>query len=292
MTRVTCGQQACPVEFGLDPATLNGPEPYADKQEAGRFAFCGFHLQLLSMSRRLTDHQKGYRMRRWGGIVSTFYGVLVLVFLVPSAVLFAGGKELLSHEFYDQVIEIYKQVWTWIPIAAVLIGQAMLFFLSVDTAYKRLKPRTHVLVTSAVTAMLMGLLTVAGLFSVGVAVYGDKFLDRAPDSFVELIGLWAILWAVWGVFFYVYLRGSSQYMDRAVSWLLRGSVLELLITAPCHVMVRQRHDITAPVATGFGIATGIAVMLLSFGPGMLLLYKKRLDSYSEYRSRKPQLVAK
>jgi hypothetical protein len=231
-------------------------------------------------------------MRKWGSIVSLFYGVLVLVFVVPSAVLFAGGKDLLSHAFYDQVIEFYKQVGTWIPIAAVLIGQAMLFFLSVDTAHKRLKPKTHVLVTSVVTAMLMGLLTIATLFSTGVAVYSDKLLDWAPDSFAGLIGLWAILWAIWGAFFNVYLRRSSQYTTRAVSWLLRASVLELLIAVPCHVMVRHRHDSAAPVVAGFCIATGIAVLLLSFGPGVLLLYKKRLDSYSEYRSRKPELVAK
>jgi hypothetical protein len=48
---------------------------------------------------------------------------------------------------------------------------------------------------------------------------------------------------------------------------------------PSHVSVRRRDDCSAPIATSFGIATGIAVMLLSFGPSILLLYKQRMDAY-------------
>jgi hypothetical protein len=85
---------------------------------------------------------------------------------------------------------------------------------------------------------------------------------------------------LWGILFYLYLRNSLEITTRAVSWLLKGSVLELLVAVPCHILVRRRDDCSAPVATSFGIVTGIAVMLLSFGPSVLLLYKKRLDAYA------------
>jgi hypothetical protein len=77
----------------------------------------------------------------------------------------------------------------------------------------------------------------------------------------------------------MFLRRSSDPVTRVVSWLLRGSVLELLIAVPCHIIARRRDECSAPQMTSFGIATGIAIMLLSFGPSVLLLYKKRLDEY-------------
>jgi hypothetical protein len=79
-------------------------------------------------------------------------------------------------------------------------------------------------------------------------------------------------------------RNSTNVTARAISWLLKGSVLELLVAVPCHVIVRRRNDCSAPIVTSFGIVTGIAVMLLCFGPSVLFLVKKRLDAYSPHKS--------
>jgi hypothetical protein len=66
-------------------------------------------------------------------------------------------------------------------------------------------------------------------------------------------------------------------------------LLELAIAVPAHMVARRHNDGSAPTVTGFGIATAVAMMLLSFGPGVLLLYKKRLDDYA---SRKPATAAR
>jgi hypothetical protein len=70
-------------------------------------------------------------------------------------------------------------------------------------------------------------------------------------------------------------------MTRALAWMFRGSVLELLIAVPAHVIMRRRHDCSAPVVNRFGIASGIAIMLLSFGPSVLLLFKKRMEGHPQ-----------
>ena len=188
-------------------------------------------------------------------------------------------------ELYAFVTELYQMWIAWIPIAIVLSGQALLLFLSVDTSWRRLKPRAHVLVSCFVTAMLVALLTCAALFSLAAGVYGDDGYEAlfAP-TLGQVLAAWAFLWLLWGFLFYRHVRDSTDVVSRSVSWLIKGSVLELLIAVPCHIVVRARADCTAPGVTAFGITTGIAIMLLAFGPSVLLLYKKRLEGYSKRAS--------
>ena len=64
-------------------------------------------------------------------------------------------------------------------------------------------------------------------------------------------------------------------VKRGTRWLLRGSILELLVAVPSHVIVRRRDDCCAPAGTFWGIATGISLMLLCFGPGVFFLFVER-----------------
>jgi hypothetical protein len=217
-------------------------------------------------------------MRKWGLIVSLVYLVIVCGLLLPAAVFLFDPKSP-----FGEILELYRHWATWIPVAMAVLGQATLLFLSVDTSWRRLKPRSHLKTTCVITGMLLMMLTVSGLFSVIAAVYGDD-VDRHVAGKVVIWPAgpvtWAAQWLLWGLVFSRYVRDTGDVISRATAWLLKGSVLELLIAVPCHVIVRRRDDCSAPAATSFGITTGIAIMLLSFGPSVLLLFQKRMERYS------------
>jgi hypothetical protein len=86
-----------------------------------------------------------------------------------------------------------------------------------------------------------------------------------------------VLWLVWTVVFRNFAKQDDPdaLLKRITRWLLRGSILELLIAVPSHVIVRRRDDCCAPAGTFWGIATGISVMLLCFGPGVFFLFVER-----------------
>ena len=216
-------------------------------------------------------------MRKWGLVITALYALILLGLIVPAAVLISGFK---ADRWASGILELCQEWLFWIPAAVILAGQALLLFLTVDTSQKRLKPRSHILVSVTVGALLIALLSSAVIWSLGFAVRGDKVWDKLFDRQTDILLFWAALWVLWGILFYFYFRNSSAVVTSLISWLLKGSVLELLIVVPCHVIVRRRHDCSAPIATSFGIGTGLAIMLLSFGPSVLFLYKKRLDSYS------------
>ena len=217
-------------------------------------------------------------MRRWGLAISLAYGLVVLGLGVPAfaMLLFPNSSVTLQRIAGD-----FLSPTPWVTAAVAAACQALLLFLSVDTSFRRLRPRRHLSGTIALTSLLATVLFCAGLASFIVGIYGDETLKNgvSPAEIVFSPLAWPALWLVWAVLFYVHVHGAPQPVARAIGWLLRGSVLELLIAVPAYVMVRQRGDCSAPVVTSFGIVTGLAIMLFAFGPGVLSLYKKRYDTY-------------
>ncbi|MGB6199843.1 MAG: hypothetical protein WBF35_09875 [Candidatus Acidiferrales bacterium] len=223
-------------------------------------------------------------MRKWGIAITVVYALIVAGLLTPGAILMMGTDNFAANTKwagFEAALQLtYTSGIVWLGVVVLICSEAALMFMRVDTSWQRLRPRAHIAVSGVVAAALTALLTAAAIWSIGFAARGDDFGNSfIIKSGVEIACFLLGLWLLWGIFFYFYLRGSSDAVTRVISWLLRGSVLELLIAVPCHIIVRRRNDCSAPTVTSFGIATGIAIMLLAFGPSVLLLYKKRLDEY-------------
>jgi len=209
-------------------------------------------------------------MRKWGIIITAFYALILVILIIPGLLVMSGVWS------WSAILDIYSHWLPWLCIGILIGGQAALLLVSVDTSWKRLKPRQHIGISIATVALLSGILIFAAVSSLFAAVYGD-----GPSNGYQVLMWWFGLWLLWGVVFFLYAGRLSQWVNRAAGWLIKGSVLELLIAVSCHVIVRHREDCCAPALTGFGIAAGIAIMLLSFGPSVLFLYKKRVQQYKK-----------
>ena len=60
-----------------------------------------------------------------------------------------------------------------------------------------------------------------------------------------------IFWLIWTVFFWSFAKSDAPgaLLKRLTRWLLGGSILELLVAVPSHVIVRRRDDCCAPAGT-------------------------------------------
>jgi len=222
-------------------------------------------------------------MKRWGVIITIFYLAVTVLLFAPGFIALVSKWHSVGHVLRE-ALQAYQEWLVWLWVGIFVGGQALLLFLSVDTSWRHAKPRQHVAVTAFLASVFAAILMGSALFALEVSVYGDHapplWKDKEGWFVVMMVAIWIGAWIGWGTLFYKYYRDSSDAVSAAVSWLLKGSVLELLIAVPTHVIVRQRGDCSAPAVTGFGIVTGIAIMLLCFGPGVLALYKKKLDAHA------------
>jgi hypothetical protein len=92
-----------------------------------------------------------------------------------------------------------------------------------------------------------------------------------------VLGITLAVWAGWAVVFHRLSinQSPSNVVARQCQLLLRGSVLELLIAVPTHIVARYRDYCCAGMMTFVGLTFGIALMLLSFGPSVFFLYVAR-----------------
>lgn len=269
-------------------------------------------------------------MKRWAFITVLLYGISLVLLSVPALLMFglkwstAKGFSLTWQISLQEALEIMAHWGYWLWLGVMLSAQALLLLVPVRAETLRLKPRRPLLLPIMVTAFLVANLFLAGVFAVSCTLFGDDafeplvWLGEASHAAFDLfpptrqllaspgvdaefvtglsttLGIIGLLWMIWTLIFYRYARADDPdaLIKRAVRWLLRGSILELLVAVPSHVIVRGRNDCCAPGGTFWGIVTGLSVMLLSFGPGVLLLFAERFSRLRRAQRGENQAPAK
>jgi hypothetical protein len=247
-------------------------------------------------------------MKRWALVTVGLYAAALALAIFPLALVLYGDWWGRNGSSLEEIVGAYRSWGFWFGLAIMAIGQAALLLVPLKITERRLKSRRSVAVPAGVSLLLVALLTFAGLSSILGALFSDDGLDslwrfasftitgpengpepgflsqlparQAPDDIQAVLGslnLILIFWVFWGLLFWRFARADAPagMFQRCLNWLLRGSILELLIAVPSHIIVRRRGDCCAPGATFLGIVTGVAVMLLCFGPGVFYLFAQR-----------------
>jgi len=178
--------------------------------------------------------------------------------------------------------------------AILMAGCQAVLLIRVQPQESRPRARRKLMPAIVVSGFCLSLLVTVGLVTLSFGVVGDKMFDstlEAGDQFgltgnvwewifpVCLLGFLIAQWLTWAYFLRKMIDpGNPDHLLAKWSrWILTGSVAELVIAVPCHVLARKRGDCCAPLITFWGIATGISLVLLALGPAVIYLVRDRLQ---------------
>ena len=239
-------------------------------------------------------------MKRWAILTVVLYALALLLLTVPILlVAFADWGVNKMNIGLHELAQLYSHWGYWLWLAVLVTGQILLLLVPIDLSETRLPARRKLKVPVIVSAFFLANLLFAGILSILCAIFKDNAFDvfsltdwilghrtgSPPTVDQTTAGAWTsislivgVCWVVWGLIFSRYAKADEPdaLSKRVTRWLLRGSILELLVAVPSHIIARRRDDCCAPVGTFWGIATGISVMLLCFGPGVYFLFVERL----------------
>lgn len=205
-------------------------------------------------------------MKRWPIWIVLLYTLTLIALTVPAVKLvFISHKENLD----PWALFGSWQYWMWIVI--LMLNQWALLSLPVDLANKRPAGKRSLVFQITASALSMGLL-IAGL----VMGLSEVLKKEAAFEYTGWIffGVLAVSWIFWAYVFATWSRRlePGDLVKKTCRTLFKGSVLQLLIVVPCHIYVRSKEYCCAGMGTAIGLACGLAVMLVSFGPGIFFLY--------------------
>ena len=207
-------------------------------------------------------------MKRWALLVAGLYLVVLLVLTGPALMLAFPPDEVNLQEVY-----LYGLYWLW--LAVMVVSQFALLVVPVRVESRRPVTRSALWPTVLAGGLMAGALILGASYSILELLLRDHAMDGLSGWGIP--GIAVSIWAIWSVVFYSVGRNSdpANVISRQSRLLFKGSILELLIAVPTHIVARYRDYCCAGFMTFIGLTMGIAVMLFSFGPAVFFLYANR-----------------
>ncbi|MHC4534103.1 MAG: hypothetical protein ACYS6K_09135 [Planctomycetota bacterium] len=214
-------------------------------------------------------------MTKWAFLTVLLYISLVVLLFIPVVLLvvdiIAGG----GNSFLE-LFGIYGYWPFWLTYGVMVLIQVLLLIFPVAKYKDRPKPQRAIWVPVITSAFLFTILFSGFVVSVAAGIGGD-YVVGTPVSTLGILGLIVFSWAIWAIVFYRFGRivDRESFVEKITRWLIKGSIVELLVAIPCHIIVRHKNYCCAPGLTFFGIAAGLVIMAFAFGPGIFFLFLKR-----------------
>jgi len=209
-------------------------------------------------------------MKGWAWVVAGLYGLSLAALTTPLVRLAFVGETTFKDAAHGYACWPY---WLW--LLAMVISQGALLSVPVRVASRRPVSRGSLLPMLFAAGLMMGGLAGGAL----LAGYEFLFRDQGRGNWIwwTAIGAAGLTWCVWTLVFFRFSRNDSpaDTISRQCRWLLRGSILELLIAVPTHIVARTRNYCCAGFMTFIGLAMGCAVMLFAYGPAVYFLFVER-----------------
>jgi hypothetical protein len=216
-------------------------------------------------------------MKRWAVLVAALYCLILVVLTLP-VICLAFLKEFNDVNFHnigEAAGGVYGSwiFWTW--LAVMVLGQAALLAVPVRFASRRPVTRGSLAPTVLASGLMMGGMAAGAVCAIYECAKGG--LDMSDGDGWRTLGVMALTWCLWSLIFFRLGRKESadDFIRRQSRTLLRGSILELLIAVPTHIVARHRDYCCAGFMTFIGLTMGISVMLFSFGPAVFFLFVAR-----------------
>lgn len=230
-------------------------------------------------------------MKRFAATIIFLYGAILMVLTQP--VLLTCFTSMFEAQNWMETVKVFNSLRYWVLFAIMLLCQAAL--LGIPVRMNSARPVTQrPVVFLALASSLLAAILVWGIVAALYEYTGRKLdmfvgtfflmdLDEMKNVFSQERAIWlwiagfAAIWTFWGIVFYRQGRKlePKTFVERQCKFLLAGSALELLVAVPTHIIARGRDYCCAGFSTFVGIAAGISIMLISFGPGVFFLYADR-----------------